>query len=228
MTLEKIGKIVTIQEVKQNPFIRAYVDGGNDTTAALGYTDHGVRHASIVSAISRNLLQRLGYSGRQQELAAIAGYVHDMGNVVSRYYHAQVGAALAERILSSMGMEPDELAIIMGAIGSHDPEESATAVSPVSAALIIADKSDVHRSRVRNPDMHRFDVHDRVNYAATRSFVDVNEETKVITLELTVDTDISPVMEYFEIFLTRMLACKRAAEFLGTRFELAINKVRLL
>ena len=113
-----------------------------------------------------------------------------MGNVVSRYYHAQVGAALAERILSSMGMEPDELAIIMGAIGSHDPEESATAVSPVSAALIIADKSDVHRSRVRNPDMHRFDVHDRVNYAATRSFVDVNEETKVITL-VTVDTDIT-------------------------------------
>ena len=124
--MEKIGTIVTIQEVKQNPFIRAYVDGGNETTAALGYTDHGVRHASIVSAISRNLLQRLGYSGRQQELAAIAGYVHDMGNVVSRYYHAQVGAALAERILSSMGMEPDELAIIMGAIGSHDPEESAT------------------------------------------------------------------------------------------------------
>lgn len=228
MQVETVDKIVTVQEVKHNPYVRAYIDGGNETTGAMGYTDHGVRHASIVSAISRNLLQRLGHSGRQQELAAIAGYTHDMGNVVSRFYHAQVGAALAERIFSAMGMDPDELSVIMGAIGSHDPEDSCTAVSPVSAALIIADKSDVHRSRVRNPDMHKFDMHDRVNYAATRSFVDVNEETKVITLELTVDTDISPVMEYFEIFLTRMLACKRAAEFLGTRFELTINKVRLL
>ncbi|HHX29070.1 MAG TPA: HD domain-containing protein [Firmicutes bacterium] len=220
--------MVTLQDVKQNPHIRAYIDGGNDTTAALGYTDHGVRHASIVAAISRNVLQRLGYSEREQELAAIAGYTHDMGNVVSRYYHAQVGAVLAERILSGMGMDPGETAVIMAAIGSHDPEESCVAVSPVSAALIIGDKSDVHRSRVRNPDMLKFDVHDRVNYAATRSFVDVNEETKVITLELTVDTDISPVMEYFEIFLTRMLACKRAAEFLNTRFVLTINNVQLL
>jgi len=223
-----VKKIVTLQDVKQNPHIRAYIDGGNDTTAALGYTDHGVRHASIVAAISRNVLQRLGYSEREQELAAIAGYTHDMGNVVSRYYHAQVGAVLAERILSGMGMDPGETAVIMAAIGSHDPEESCVAVSPVSAALIIGDKSDVHRSRVRNPDMLKFDVHDRVNYAATRSFVDVNEETKVITLELTVDTDISPVMEYFEIFLTRMLACKRAAEFLNTRFVLTINNVQLL
>jgi metal-dependent HD superfamily phosphatase/phosphodiesterase len=226
--VEKVKKIVTLQDVKQNPHIRAYIDGGNDTTAALGYTDHGVRHASIVAAISRNVLQRLGYSEREQELAAIAGYTHDMGNVVSRYYHAQVGAVLAERILSGMGMDPGETAVIMAAIGSHDPEESCVAVSPVSAALIIGDKSDVHRSRVRNPDMLKFDVHDRVNYAATRSFVDVNEETKVITLELTVDTDISPVMEYFEIFLTRMLACKRAAEFLNTRFVLTINNVQLL
>jgi metal-dependent HD superfamily phosphatase/phosphodiesterase len=226
--MEKVNKIVTVQDVKQNPYVRAYIDGGNDTTAALGYTDHGVRHASIVSAISRNLLQRLGYSGREQELAAIAGYTHDMGNVVSRYFHAQAGAVLVERILSGMGMDPGEIAVIMAAVGSHDPEETCVAVSPVSAALIIADKSDVHRSRVRNPDMLKFDVHDRVNYAATRSFVDVNEETKIIRLELTVDTDISPVMEYFEIFLTRMLACKRAAEFLNTRFELTINNVRLL
>ncbi len=226
--MEKVNKLVTVQDVKQNPYVRAYIDGGNDTTAALGYTDHGVRHASIVSAISRNLLQRLGYSGREQELAAIAGYTHDLGNVVSRYFHAQAGAVIVERILSGMGMDPAEIAVIMAAVGSHDPEETCVAVSPVSAALIIADKSDVHRSRVRNPDMLKFDVHDRVNYAATRSFVDVNEETKIIRLELTVDTDISPVMEYFEIFLTRMLACKRAAEFLNTRFELTINNVRLL
>lgn len=226
--MEKLSRIVTLQDVKLNPYVKAYIDGGNDTTAALGYTDHGVRHASIVAAIARNLLQRLGYSQREQELAAIAGYTHDMGNVVSRYFHAQVGAVLVERILSEMGMDPAELAIVMAAIGSHDPEDSCVAVSPVSAALIIADKSDVHRSRVRNPDMLKFDVHDRVNYAATRSFVDVNPETRVITLKLDVDTEISPVMEYFEIFLTRMLACKRAAEFLNTRFELTINNVQLL
>jgi metal-dependent HD superfamily phosphatase/phosphodiesterase len=223
-----MNKIVTLQDVKANPYIRAYIDGGNDTTGALGYTDHGTRHASIVAAISRNLLQRLGYPARDQELAAIAGYTHDLGNVVSRYFHAQVGAVLVERILSEMGMDPAEIAVIMAAVGSHDPEESSVAVSPVSAALIIADKSDVHRSRVRNPDITKFDVHDRVNYAATRSFVDVNAETRVITLKLDVDTDISPVMEYFEIFLTRMLACKRAAEFLDTRFELTINNVQLL
>jgi metal-dependent HD superfamily phosphatase/phosphodiesterase len=187
-----------------------------------------VRHASLVAAISGNVLERLLHSEREQELASIAGYVHDIGNVVSRFYHAQVGAALAERILRSMGMDPVEVALIMGAIGSHDPEDSCNAVSNVSAALILADKSDVHRSRVRNPDLHNFDVHDRVNYAATRSFLEVKAEAKTISLKLTVDTEISPVMEYFEIFLTRMLAGKRAAEFLGCRFELDINNVRLL
>ncbi|MGI6662462.1 MAG: HD domain-containing protein [Bacillota bacterium] len=226
--MDKVTRVVTLRDVKLNPYVKAYIDGGNDTTEALGYTDHGVRHASIVAAIARNLLERLGYSERDQELAAIAGYTHDMGNVVSRYFHAQVGAVLVERILSEMGMDPAEVAVVMAAIGSHDPEETCVAVSPVSAALIIADKSDVHRSRVRNPDITKFDVHDRVNYAATRSFVDVNPESRVITLKLDVDTEISPVMEYFEIFLTRMLACKRAAEFLDTRFELTINNVQLL
>jgi metal-dependent HD superfamily phosphatase/phosphodiesterase len=226
--VDKVTRVVTLRDVKLNPYVKAYIDGGNDTTEALGYTDHGVRHASIVAAIARNLLERLGYSERDQELAAIAGYTHDMGNVVSRYFHAQVGAVLVERILSEMGMDPAEVAVVMAAIGSHDPEETCVAVSPVSAALIIADKSDVHRSRVRNPDITKFDVHDRVNYAATRSFVDVNPESRVITLKLDVDTEISPVMEYFEIFLTRMLACKRAAEFLDTRFELTINNVQLL
>ncbi len=226
--MDKVTRVVTLRDVKLNPYVKAYIDGGNDTTEALGYTDHGVRHASIVAAIARNLLERLGYSERDQELAAILGYTHDMGNVVSRYFHAQVGAVLVERILSEMGMDPAEVAVVMAAIGSHDPEETCVAVSPVSAALIIADKSDVHRSRVRNPDITKFDVHDRVNYAATRSFVDVNPESRVITLKLDVDTEISPVMEYFEIFLTRMLACKRAAEFLDTRFELTINNVQLL
>ncbi len=226
--MEDVDRVVTLQDVKLNPYVKAYVDGGNATLGALGYTDHGVRHASIVAAIAKNILQKLGYPARDQELAAIAGYTHDMGNVVSRYFHAQVGAVLVERILSEMGMDPAEIAIVMSAIGSHDPEESCVAVSPVSAALIIADKSDVHRSRVRNPDMLKFDVHDRVNYAATRSIVDVDPDARVISLRLDVDTEISPVMEYFEIFLTRMLACKRAAEYLNTRFELTINGVRLL
>ncbi|HHW18873.1 MAG TPA: HD domain-containing protein [Firmicutes bacterium] len=221
-------KMVTLEDVKNNPEVQAYLAGGNAHLGALGYTDHGPRHAGLVASIAKNILERLGYPEREQELAAISGYLHDIGNVVSRYYHAQVGAALAERILRSMGMPPAEVATVMGAIGSHDPEDTCNAVSPVSAALILADKSDVHRSRVRNPDIHSFDVHDRVNYAASRSFLKVDTAGKVISLQLTIDTEIAPVMEYFEIFLTRMLACKRAAEFLGARFELDINQVRLL
>lgn len=220
--------MVTLEDVKNNPEVQAYLAGGNAHLGALGYTDHGPRHAGLVASIAKNILERLGYPEREQELAAISGYLHDIGNVVSRYYHAQVGAALAERILRSMGMPPAEVATVMGAIGSHDPEDTCNAVSPVSAALILADKSDVHRSRVRNPDIHNFDVHDRVNYAASRSFLKVDTAGKVISLQLTIDTEIAPVMEYFEIFLTRMLACKRAAEFLGARFELDINQVRLL
>lgn len=224
----EVKHIVTLDEVRANHEAAAYIEAGNAHLGALGYTDHGVRHASLVSAIGKNVLEHLGHSEREQELAAIAGYLHDIGNVVSRYYHAQVGATLADRILQNMGMDPVEVSVILGAIGSHDPEDTCNAVSNVSAAVILGDKSDVHRSRVRNPDFHNFDVHDRVNYAATRSFLEVNPETRVISLKLTVDTEISPVMEYFEIFLTRMLACKRAAEFLGTKFALDINNVRLL
>ncbi len=219
---------VTLESLKNDPEVEAYVEAGNAHLGALGFTDHGQRHAGLVSAIAGNVLERLKYPEREQELAEIAGYLHDIGNVVSRHYHAQVGAALAERLLWSRGMDPREIAAVIGAIGSHDPEDTANPVSRVSAALILADKSDVHRSRVRNPDRHDFDQHDRVNYAATKSFLKVDPGTSVISLQLMVDTDISPVMEYFEIFLTRMLACKRAAEFLGTRFELDINHVRLL
>ena len=221
-------KLLTLEDVKVNPAVHAYIVAGNEHLGALGFTDHGLRHAGLVSSIARNILERFHFPEREQELAAIAGYLHDIGNVVSRYYHAQVGASLSERILSGMGMDPAEIAIIMGAVGSHDPEESCQAVSIVSAAVILADKSDVHRSRVRNPDVHNFDVHDRVNYAASRSFLEAQSEAKVISLQLTIDTDIAPVMEYFEIFLTRMIACKRAAEFLGVTFELNINKTRLL
>lgn len=226
--MEKVNHIVTLEDVKLCRFVAQYLQAGNDHLGALGYTDHGTRHAGLVSSIAENVLDHLGYAQRECELAAIAGYLHDIGNVVSRYYHAQVGAAISERILSNLGMDPAEIATVIGAIGSHDPEDTCNAVSAVSAALILADKSDVHRSRVRNEDPHTFDVHDRVNYAATRSFLKVDADKRLITLELTVDTEISPVMEYFEIFLTRMLACKRAAEYLKCRFELEINNVRLL
>lgn len=224
----KSNRLVTLEDVRANPVVEAYIKAGDEHLGALGFTDHGLRHSGLVANIAKNLLNKLGFSEREQELAAIAGYLHDIGNVVSRYYHAQVGAALAERILSDMGMDPAEIAVIMGAIGSHDPEDTCQAVSNVSAAVILADKSDVHRSRVRNPDIHNFDVHDRVNYAATRSFLEVKNAEKVISLQLTIDTKIAPVMEYFEIFLTRMVACKRAAEFLGATFELSINDVKLL
>lgn len=221
-------RLVTLDLLKEDPEVLAYIDGGNAHLGAMGFTDHGQRHAGLVAAIAGNVLERLGFPEREQELAAIAGFLHDIGNVVSRYFHAQTGAAIAERLLASRGMDPKEIATVIGAIGSHDPEDSATAVSAVSAALILADKSDVHRSRVRNQEIHNFDVHDRVNYAATRSFLKVDPAAKTICLQLTVDTAISPVMEYFEIFLTRMLACKRAAEFLEAQFELDINNVRLL
>lgn len=221
-------KQLTLEDVKSNPTVNSYILAGNDHLGALGYTDHGLRHAGLVSSIAKNILWKLEFSEREQELAAIGGYLHDIGNVVSRHYHAQVGAALSERILAGMGMDTSEIATIMGAIGSHDPEDTCHAVSIVSAAVILADKSDVHRSRVRNPDVHNFDVHDRVNYAASRSFLEVKNDDKVISLQLTIDTKIAPVMEYFEIFLTRMIACKRAAEFLGATFELDINGIRLL
>lgn len=226
--MDEVGRLITLDDVKRNHEVNTYLEAGNAHLGALGFTDHGLRHASLVSAIAGNVLERLDYSERDQELASIAGYVHDIGNVVSRFYHAQVGATIADRILSSMGMSPEERSVIIGAVGSHDPEENCNVVSPVSAAVILADKSDVHRSRVRNTDIHNFDVHDRVNYAATKSFLEVNGDAKTISLKLTIDTEISPVMEYFEIFLTRMLAGKRAAEFLGCRFELDINNVRLL
>ncbi len=219
---------ITVNDLKEAPQVEAYLLGGDIHLATLGYTDHGQRHAGLVSAIAGNVLGRLGYPKREQELAEIAGYLHDIGNVVSRHQHAQTGAVLAERLLWSKGMDPREIAVVVGAIGSHDPEDTANPVSNVSAALVLADKSDVHRSRVRNPDKHNFDQHDRVNYAVTKSFLRVDSDARVVSLELTVDTEISPVMEYFEIFLTRMLACRRAAEFLGAQFELEINRVRLL
>ncbi|ACA59866.1 HD domain-containing protein [Candidatus Desulforudis audaxviator] len=219
--------MITLQEVKANPVIDSFIRNGNKYLGVMGFTEHSYRHVNLVSSIARNILERLGYPGREAELAAIAGYLHDVGNVVSRSQHGISGALIAFRVLEKMGMEPDEMAKVISAIANHE-EEYGQPVNTVAAALILADKSDVHRSRVRNPDIATFDIHDRVNYAVEHSFLWVHEDRRAVTLELTIDIEICPVMEYFEIFLTRMALCRRAANFLNSNFELVINGAKLL
>lgn len=218
---------ITLNEIKQDPLITAFIQTANEHLGALGFTEHGLRHAELVSNISQNILQRLGYSERQCELAAIAGYLHDIGNIVNRKEHGQSGAIIALDYLLKQAMDPMEAAAIVGAIGNHE-EEYGEAVNNIAAAVILADKSDVHRSRVRNADFATFDIHDRVNYAAVHSFLKVDPEKKSITLELTIETEICPVMEYFEIFLVRMVMCRRAAEFLNCAFKIEINGIKIL
>lgn len=229
MTAEQrpVGAQPTLDDVRRDPEVEAFVTKANEYTGVIGYTEHGVRHAGLSANIATNVLRLLGYEARTVDLAAIAAYLHDMGNLVSRTNHEQASAMLADRILTRLQMPPEERAVVMGAIGNHE-ERHGDVVSAVGAAVILADKSDVHRSRVRNPDSKTFDIHDRVNYAAEHSFLRVDEKSKTITLELTIDTTISQVMEYFEIFLDRMLMCRRAAEFLGCGFKLQINGVKLL
>jgi metal-dependent HD superfamily phosphatase/phosphodiesterase len=217
---------ITIKEVKQHPRVIAFLGAADQYMNAVGYTEHGQRHANLVSSIAHNILSHLEYNQRLPELAAIAGYLHDMGNMISRMRHEQSGALLAIEILESLNMDSDEIALIAGAIGNHE-EETGDPINGIAAAVILADKSDVHQSRVR-PNLKRFDIHDRVNYASKKSFLRVNKVRKIITLELTIDTGVSQVMEYFEIFLTRMIMCRRAAKFLKCNFELLINKIKLL
>jgi uncharacterized protein len=221
---------ITLDLVKADPEVQALIRQANKNLGVLGFTEHGFRHVGLVSSIARNVLRILGYDERQQELAAIAGYMHDIGNVISRHSHAMSGSLLAHTILRRLGMDDDDIAVVIGAIGSHgdDNNRLGEAVHPVSAALILADKSDVHRSRVRNNDPASFDQHDRVNYAATSSFLRVDPEAKTITLELTIDTGMAPVMQYFEIFLPRMLMCRHAATLLGCEFHITMNEVVVL
>jgi metal-dependent HD superfamily phosphatase/phosphodiesterase len=216
---------VTIEPVRRDPEVVALLQHANESLRALGYTEHGQRHAGLVGHIAANVLERLGYDERSQQLANIAGYLHDIGNSIHRQNHAQSGALLAWGILSRLGMSPVERALVINAIGNHE-EERGTATTSVSAALIIADKADVHRSRVQNPDPATFDIHDRVNYASTRSFVRVRSEDKVIALELEIDTEYAQVIEYFEIFLSRMTMVRQAVQFLGCQFQLIINDTR--
>jgi len=218
--------LVTLEEVKQDKEVVALLESANEQLKTLGYTEHGKRHASLVANIAQNVLLHLGYPERTAELAAIAAYLHDIGNAIHRDAHASASALIALDNLRRLGMDPKETALIMAAIGNHE-EERGEPVSEISAAVIIADKADVHRSRVQNPDILSFDIHDRVNYAAQRSFVRVDAENKTITLELKVDTEISSVMEYFEIFMTRMVMTRKAVRFLDCEFVLTINETKM-
>jgi hypothetical protein len=217
---------LTFEQVRDHPRVKAYVRGADAALEQIGYTEHGERHVGLVARIAYNVLKRLGHPERDCELAAIAGYLHDIGNAVNRDHHAQIGATMAMQILSDLGLEDAEVLKVIAAIGNHH-ETDGDPVNVVAAAVMLADKSDVHRTRVRNPDMIKFDIHDRVNYAVEKSFLNVDEGAKQITLELTIDNSISQVMEYFEIFMTRMLASRRAAKFLGCEFRLTVNGNRL-
>jgi uncharacterized protein len=217
---------VTFKEVRNHPKVRALIDGANDVMKAMGYTEHGHRHVGVVSGITRSILDHAGHPARYVELAQIAAYMHDIGNVINRVNHPMIGATLAYQILDEMGMGPVEIAPILGAIGNHE-ELAGVPVSPMSAALILGDKSDVHFSRVQNPIMETFDIHDRVNYAVQKSRVELPEGHQRVELTLEIDTTYASVMEYFEIFLSRMVMCRVAADTIGYKFVLTVNGVNL-
>ena len=219
--------MITLEDVIKNEEVQAFVNASQKHLEALGYTEHSNRHIGIVSKRTGEILQKLGFSARTIELGKIAGYLHDIGNCVNRIDHAHTGAILAYNILKEMGMSADERTEIMMAIGNHD-EKTGTAVSEISAALILADKSDVHRDRVVNTNMSTFDIHDRVNYAVTHANLELDEEKRKIRLILTIDTQICPVLDYFQIFMDRTMMSKYAAKYLNIWFELIINGIKLL
>lgn len=219
--------MITLEDVKQNNEVKELILSAQKQLNALGYTEHSVRHINIVSKRAGKVLKTLDYPEERIELAKIAGYMHDIGNCVNRVDHAHSGAILAYEILKNMGMEIDKRTEIMMAIGNHD-EQTGTAVSDISAALILADKSDVHRDRVVNQNMSTFDKHDKVNYAVTEANFTMDKENRKVILDLTIDTKISPVLDYFEIFMERTMMSKYAAKYLGIWFELIINDTKLL
>ena len=218
---------ITLDKIKADENIRALIDGANNNLKEMGYTEHGLRHVGYVSRTTANILRELGYDERTAELGAITGWMHDIGNAVNRQNHGLTGATLAFQLLDNMGMDMREIAVVIGAIGNHE-EETGVPVSAVSAALIIADKTDVRRNRVRQKEMASFDIHDRVNYAVTEAKLKVNEEKKVITLNLKIDENICSMLEYFEIFLKRMLMCRRACEMLGAKFKMTANGSKIV
>lgn len=214
--------MVTYKEIIADESIKTYIKKADESLQALGFTEHSFAHVMKVSENAAYILRTMGYSEHDVEVAKIAGYLHDIGNLINRVDHSQSGAIMAFRLLDHMDMTAEDISTIVTAIGNHD-EGTGVPVNAVSAALIIADKTDVRRSRVRNNDFSKFDIHDRVNYSVVESSIKIGEDKKDITLNLTVDTSISPVMDYFEIFMGRMLMCRRAAEKLGLAFKLVIN-----
>lgn len=218
---------MTYEQIRHDEEIRTYIEKADASLCALGYTEHNQAHVCRVAEEAGRILSILGHSNRDVEIAKIAGYIHDIGNVVNRCDHCQSGAVMAFSLLRERGFEACDIADIMTAIGNHD-EGAGTPVSAIAAALILADKSDVRRSRVRNNDPTTFDIHDRVNYSVEKSTLSVNDEKTLLTLSLTIDTRIGSVSDYFEIFLERMLLCRRAAEHLGLHFRLIVNEQILM
>lgn len=214
--------MITYENIKNNVAVKSYITAADDSLKALGYTEHSFAHVGRVAECAAHILSELGYAERTVELAKIAAHLHDIGNLVNRVDHSQSGAVMAFRILDNMGMPADEIAVIVTAIGNHD-EGTGVPVNAVAAALILADKSDVRRSRVRNRDITTFDIHDRVNYSVEASSLTICPDKKEVCLELKIDTAISSLMDYFEIFLARMMLCRKAADRLGTSFRLMIN-----
>ena len=219
--------MLTYKELQKNEDVRTYVAAADATLGALGFTEHSFGHVCKVAASAKYILETLGYAEHEVELAQIAAFLHDIGNLVNRRDHAYTGGVMAFRILDKLGFSAADTALVVSAIGNHD-ETGGLPVNAVAAALILVDKSDVRRSRVRNVDEVSVDIHDRVNYSVTESSLTINEEHSEIKLELTIDTSISSVMEYFEIFLARMLLCKKAAITLGLEFKLRINGQRMI
>ncbi len=214
--------MITYDEIKNNKEIRAYISGADESLKALGFTEHSFAHVEKVATRAQYILETLGYSGREVNLVKIAAYLHDIGNLVNRIEHSQTGGIMAFSLLREMGMDPEDISQIVTAIGNHD-EGTGVPLNPIAAALILADKTDVRRSRVRNQDITSFDIHDRVNYSVERDDLTVSEDGTLLVLDLTVDTKYGSVMDYFEIFLERMILCRKAAEVLGMQFKMVMN-----
>ena len=214
--------MLTYDELRHNEEINTYITAADRTLDELGFTEHSFAHVGKVAEVAKYILKTTGHSEREIELARIAAYLHDIGNLVNRIEHAQSSAVMAFRILHGLNMDPKEISTVVTAIGNHD-EGTGSPVSEVSAALILADKSDVRRSRVRNRDKATFDIHDRVNYSVQKSELTISDDKKFITLNLTVDTETGSIMDYFEIFMQRMILCRKAAERLNLKFKLIIN-----
>ncbi len=218
---------MTYEEIKNNEAINTYIRCADESLTALGFTEHSFAHVTVVAQTAGYILETLGYDAHVVELGKIAGYMHDLGNLVNRIDHSQSGAVMAFRILDKLQMPPKDIATIVTAIGNHD-EGTGVPVNPIAAALILADKSDVRRSRVRNSDISSFDIHDRVNYSVKKAQLKINEERTLIKLKMSIDTRYGSVMDYFEIFLNRMIMCRKAAEKLGLQFRLIINEQQLI